>query len=51
MLYALRNVSAELWRMVKARAAREGRTIRGVILLLLQHYVDHGVPGDRRNKT
>lgn len=45
MLYALRNVPADLWMRVKSRAESEGRTIRGVILLLLQYYVERGIPG------
>jgi hypothetical protein len=47
MLYALRNVPDALWKSVKSRATSEGRTIRGVILLLLQHYVEHGIPAKR----
>lgn len=44
MLYALRNIPADLWTAVKARASSEGRTIRGVILLLLTSYVERGLP-------
>lgn len=40
--YTLRSIPPDLWRDVKARAAREGRTIRFVILALLRVYAQHG---------
>jgi hypothetical protein len=42
--YPLRNVSATLWRAVRAKAKSEGHTVRFVIERLLQSYVaDKGV--------
>ncbi len=41
--YLIRQIDSALWAAVKARAAREGRTVRGLILLLLQRYVQHGI--------
>jgi hypothetical protein len=38
MDYILRDVPDEIWRKVKARAALEGMTIRGVIVALLKEY-------------
>jgi len=40
--YVIRQIDPELWKAVKACAAKEGRSIRFVILGLLQLYVDHG---------
>lgn len=43
--YLLRNIDPDLWRAVKARARREGRILRFVILALLREYVQHGLRG------
>jgi len=42
--YLLRGLDAELWRAVKTRAAREGHTVRWVIVTLLTRYVRAGLP-------
>jgi hypothetical protein len=36
----VRDIDDGLWARVKARAKAEGRTIRGLILWLLQRYAD-----------
>jgi hypothetical protein len=46
--YLLRDVDAELWEKVKARAATEGRNMRWVLLRLLESYVERGVPKVKR---
>jgi hypothetical protein len=38
--YLLRDVPADLWRRVKAKAAMKDESIRHVILRLLQKYAD-----------
>lgn len=38
--YILRNIDPDLWKRVKERAAAEGRSLRGLILWLLQRYAD-----------
>lgn len=40
--YVIRRIDPELWKAVKARAAKEGRPIRFVILGLLQLYAERG---------
>jgi hypothetical protein len=41
--YLLRDIPDDLWERVKARAAVDGHGARTVILLLLQHYAEHGL--------
>lgn len=41
--YLLRNVPDALWERVKARAEADGFDARTVILMLLKHYVAHGL--------
>jgi plasmid stability protein len=36
--YIIRNIPADLWRQVKARAALEGVSVREVILRMLKDY-------------
>jgi len=43
--YLLRAVPTTLWLRVKARAAGEGRTVRAVVLRLLERYVREGRRG------
>jgi hypothetical protein len=38
--YILRDIDIELWTRVKERAASEGRSLRGLILWLLQWYAE-----------
>lgn len=40
--YTLRTIPEGLWREVKVRAAQEGRTVREVILGLLERYAAGG---------
>jgi len=44
--YLLRNIDRELWAQFSERATSEGRTLRGVLLLLVQQYVRHGIQAD-----
>ena len=39
MDYLLRNIDRKLWKRVSARAEAEGRTLRGLILWLLERYL------------
>lgn len=52
--YALRGIDPELWKLVKARAAREGRTVRAVLLDYLKAYAgqpqEHGSDGQRKRR-
>lgn len=43
--YILRNADDKLWASVKARAEKEGRPLRFIILTLLAEYVKHGLRG------
>lgn len=43
MTYLLRHIDGRLWARVKARAKREGRTLRAVLLLLLRRYSERGL--------
>jgi hypothetical protein len=36
--YTLRDIDTDLWTRVKERAATEGRSLRGLILWLLERY-------------
>jgi len=38
MNYLLRDVDAVLWRKVKVKAARDGQSVRAVLLALLAQY-------------
>lgn len=40
MTYMLRDVPPPLWAAVKARAATEHRSLRSLLLALLQAYID-----------
>lgn len=40
--YELRRIDPELWKLVKSKAAYEGRTVRFVLLELLRVYAEHG---------
>ncbi len=40
MTYLLRDIDPALWRLVKIRAATEGRSVRDVLLELLRRYTE-----------
>jgi len=40
--YLVRNIPDDLWIRVKRRAAKEGRTLRWIILRLLHYYANGG---------
>lgn len=42
--YLLRDVPVTLWRRVRSRAARDGRSVRGILLDLLEYYATRGLP-------
>lgn len=42
--FLLRNIDPGVWAKVKDRAAKEGRTLRGVLILLIAYYAKHGLP-------
>jgi hypothetical protein len=42
--YILRNIDPELWGKVAAKATAEGRTLRGLILWLLELYAKGKIP-------
>jgi len=42
--YLLRDMPPTLWTSVKQRAKSERRTVRGVLLDLLELYATHGLP-------
>lgn len=44
--YILRDVDPRLWRDAKARVDREGRSLKFVLISLLQEYVAHGLRQD-----
>lgn len=41
--YLLRDIDPALWAKVKARATKDGHTLRVVLMRLLAHYVRHGL--------
>lgn len=45
--YLLRNIDRDLWEQFSERATGEGRTLRAVLMLLITHYVKHGMPRQR----
>jgi hypothetical protein len=45
--YLVRDIPDDLWIRVKRRAAKEGRSLRFIILKLLGLYADKGLPPDR----
>lgn len=46
--YILRNVEDSTWKKFHARAEKEGRTLRWVLLRLLEHYIRHGLPSEKQ---
>ena len=42
--YLLRDVADDLWKRVKVRAAKDGLSIREIVIRLLTHYAKHGLP-------
>ena len=42
--YVLRNVEQETWEEVKRMTKKENRSIRSVLLVLIDFYVKHGLP-------
>ena len=43
MTYLLRNIPDDLWIRFKKRAAREGHSLRFIIVKLLERYIQHGL--------
>jgi hypothetical protein len=43
--YLLRDIDPELWAKAKARAEKEGHSLRWVIFQLVAQYVKHGLAG------
>lgn len=41
--YLLRDIPDDLWIRVKRRAAKEGRSLRWIVIELLKRYADHGL--------
>ena len=41
--YLLRGIDSELWEKFKARAAKEGRGLKFVVLRLVELYAKHGL--------
>lgn len=41
--FLLRSIPAPLWRRVKARAGKQGLSLRAILILLLERYADHGL--------
>ena len=37
--YILRNIDPKLWKQLKARASKEGRSIRWLLLEFIQRYI------------
>lgn len=46
--FILRKVDDTLWADFRARAQREGRPMRWVILALIGYYIRHGLPKEPR---
>jgi len=42
--FLLRNVEGKLWKAFRARATREGRTLRYILIALIAQYVSQGLP-------
>ena len=43
MTYLIRSIPDDLWIRVKRRAGLEGRSLRFIIVKLLEHYADKGL--------
>jgi hypothetical protein len=48
--YILRDIDPELWEQFKARAAKEGRPLRFVILELVKAYAERGLDAMLKKK-
>jgi hypothetical protein len=44
--YLIRDIDKKLWKQFKERAAKEGRSLRWVLLEFIKSYVTHGLPKD-----
>lgn len=42
--YLVRDIPDDLWIRVKRRAAKEGRSLRWIIIELLRSYASNGMP-------
>ena len=47
--YLLRDIPRDVWRRARSRAVLEGRSMRDVILMLLDEWAPEGGFVDRRN--
>ena len=47
--YLLRHIPDELWTQAKARATKDGRPLRQILLDLLRYYIQYGLPGFKRH--
>lgn len=43
MNYILRDADDELWARFKERAAKEGHTLRWLVLEMIRRYIQHGL--------
>lgn len=43
--FILRDIDSKLWKAVKARAEKDGHSLRWVLLALLRTYVEGGTAG------
>ena len=46
--YLVRDIPDDLWVRVKRRAASEGRSLRWIIITLLEYYAKHGIDHEDR---
>ena len=42
--YTLRDMDPKLWANFKRRAAANGRSLRWILVQLIQRYIQHGIP-------
>lgn len=46
--FILRKVDDELWQKFRERARLEGRSLRWLVLTLIEYYIQHGLPKEKR---
>jgi hypothetical protein len=46
--YILRDIDPSVWKAFRARATTEGRSLRWILIHLIQRYIKHGLTGDSK---
>ena len=48
--FLLLDADDDLWHQFKERAQSEGRSLRWIVITLIEHYIKHGLPAAPKTK-